>query len=342
MTLRQTTTLLAAALLAAAGAIAATPAHAANEKTSISLPATTVTFMPVYIAKELGYWDKLGLDVEIHNITGMGTTNAMLAGSVDFAVQSGPSLIRGNMRGQKMVGIALMANGVAFELDADKKLAGNLNMSAPFKERIAFLKGKTISVDSPKTVVEGFLRYVAAKGGLDPDRDFTMSYMQPPQAIAGLVGGSLNAAVLNFPWTVSAQRQGAVLIASGLSDVPELIPTVATSTTARPDFCKEHRSICTKLVKGYIQAHALLLDHPDKALEVAKKIMPKTDEGDITKSFDSLAKTTPRVPEYQDAYFANAQKLMLTGGMIRKDEMLTSFKDLYTNDYVHAAGHTGS
>jgi len=340
MTKRHLTTLLAAALVVAAGSIST--ANAANEKTSISLPATTVTFMPVYIAKELGYWDKLGLDVDIHNITGMGTTNAMLAGSVDFAVQSGPSLIRGNMRGQKMVGIALMANGVAFELDVDPKLVGKLNMQSPFKDRIAFLKGKTVSVDSPKTVVEGFLRYIAAKGGLDPERDFTMTYMQPPQGIAGLVGGSLNAAVLNFPWTVSAQRQGAVLIASGLSDVPELIPTVATTTTARPDFCKQHRSICIKMVKGYMQAHALLLDHPDKALEVAKKIMPKTNPEDISKSFDSLAKTTPRVPEYQEAYFTNAQKLMLTGGMIKKDEMLTSFKDLYSNEYVHAAGNTGS
>jgi len=334
------TALLAAALVAAIGCTAT--AQAANEKTSLSLPATTVTFMPVYIAKEMGFWDKLGLDVEIHNITGMGTTNAMLAGSVDFAVQSGPSLIRGNMRGQKMVGIALMASGVAFEIDADKKLAGKLNMKSPFKDRIAFLKGKTISVDSPKTVVEGFLRYIAAKGGLDPDRDFTMTYMQPPAGIAGLVGGSLNAAVLNFPWTISAQRQGAVLVASGLSDVPELLPTTATTTTTRPDFCKEHHSICLKLVKGYIQAHALLLDHPDKALAVAKKIMPKTNPEDISKSFDSLLRTTPRVPEYQEAYFTHAQQLMLTGGMIKKDEMLTSFKDIYTNEFVNLASQPGS
>ena len=155
------TTLFAAAFVAAT--VPAGFAGAATEKTSLSLPATTVTFMPVYLAKELGYWDKLGLDVEIHNITGMGTTNAMLAGSVDFAVQSGPSLLRGNMRGQKMLGVALMASGVAFELDADKKTAGNLTMKAPFKTRMAAIKGKSVSVDSPKTVVEGFLRYISSK-----------------------------------------------------------------------------------------------------------------------------------------------------------------------------------
>ena len=333
---------LAAASLFAAASLTPPPVQAANEKTSISLPALTITFMPVYIAKDLGYWEKLGLDVDIHNISGMGTTNAMLAGSVDFAVQSGPSLIRGNMRGQKMVGIALMANGVAFEIDATKATAGKLTMASPFKQRIAALKGKKISVDSPKTVVEGFMRYLLAKGGLDPDRDVTMSFMQPPQAIAALKSGDIDSAVLNFPWTVSAQRQGAVLLATGLSDVPELLPTTATTTTTRPDFCKEHRSICVKLAKGYIQSHAFILDHPDKAIDVAKKKMPKANADDIAKSFPQMLKTTPRLPLYEEAYFKNAQQIMLTGGMIKEDEALASFKELYTNEYVKLANQPSS
>jgi ABC-type nitrate/sulfonate/bicarbonate transport system substrate-binding protein len=336
------TALLAVASLLAATVSTPAPAEAADEKTSISLPALTITFMPVYIAKDLGYWDKLGLDVNIHEIAGMGTTNAMLAGSVDFAVQSGPSLIRGNMRGQKMVGIALMANGVAFEIDANAATAGKLTMAAPFKSRIAALKGKRVSVDSPKTVVEGFLRYLLAKGKMDPDRDVTMVFMQPPQAIAALKSGDLDAAVLNFPWTISAQRQGAVLLATGLSDVPELLPTTATTTTTRPDFCKEHRSICVKLVKGYIRSHAYILDHPDEALDVAKKRMPKANADDIAKSFPQMLKTTPRLPLYEEAYFKHAQQIMLTGGMIRKDDALTSFKELYTNEYVNEAGRAGS
>jgi ABC-type nitrate/sulfonate/bicarbonate transport system substrate-binding protein len=336
------TTLFAAAFVAAT--VPATLAGAATEKTSISLPATTVTFMPVYLAKELGYWDKLGLDVTIHNISGIGTTNAMLAGSVDFAVQSGPSLLRGNMRGQKMLGIALMADGVAFELETTKKIAGNLTMKAPFKQRIMAIKGKSVSVDSPKTVVEGFLRYITSKAGLDPDRDFTMTYMQPPSAIAGVVGGSLDAAVLNFPWTFTAQRQGAVKIASGLSDVPELLPTAATTTTTRPDFCKEHHSICVKLVQGYIKSHAFLLDHPDKATDVAVKIMPKANRDDIQKSLVALAKTTPRIPEYKEAYFKHVQQLMLVGGMIKKDEAWdeAKFKGIFTNEYVDEAAKSGS
>ena len=336
------TALIAAAVVAAIGST--TVAQAANEKTSLSLPATTVTFMPVYIAKELGYWEKLGLDVDVHNIAGMGTTNAMLAGSVDFAVNSGPSVLRGNMRGQKMVGIALMASGVAFELDVSKKTAGKLTMKAPFKQRIAALKGKSVSVDRPKTVVEGFLRYIAAKGGLDPDRDFTMAFMDPSTAIAGLVGGSLDAAILNFPWTNGAQREGAVLLASGLSDVDELLPTAATTTTTRPDFCKDHHSICLKLAQGYIKSHAYLLDHPNESAKIALKVMPNANLSDIKESLKALAKTTPRIPEYKASYFDHVQKLMLVGGMIKKDEVWkeSQFSKIFTNEFVEEASKSGS
>jgi ABC-type nitrate/sulfonate/bicarbonate transport system substrate-binding protein len=121
-----------------------------------------------------------------------------------------------------------------------------------------------------------------------------------------------------------------------------LLPTTATTTTTRPDFCKQHHSICVKLVKGYIRAHAFIHDHKDKAIELAKKRMPKADPKDIVESFPELVQTTPRIPRYEEAYFKHAQQLMLTGGMIKKDEMLTSFKDLFTNEYVDEASKSGS
>jgi ABC-type nitrate/sulfonate/bicarbonate transport system substrate-binding protein len=290
----------------------------------------------------LGFWDKLGLDVSLHNITGMGATNAMLAGSVDFTVNSGESLVRGNMRGQKMLGVALMANGIAFEIDMTKKAAGKITMAAPLAERAKVLKGKTFAMASPKTVVDGVLRYIASKAKLDPERDYKVTYLLPQASLAALKSGDIDGAVLNFPWTKTAQREGAVLVASGLTDLPELQPTAATSTTTKPEFCKEHRSICEKLVKGYVQAHAFIHDHPDQVLEVAKKRMPKTNPADIAASLKSLAENTPRIPVYREEFFKHAQQLMLAGGMIRKDEMLSSFKDIYTNEFVEDATKSGS
>lgn len=331
------TILRSAALIAAfAGAFAlAGPARAdTTEQTSIALPATTITFLPVYVAADMGMWKKLGLDVALHDITGMGSTNAMLAGSVDFAVQSGASLIRGNIRGRHMTGIALMADGVDFAILANKSTMHGLTMQSPLKQRVATLKGEKISVDAPNTVVDILLRYFAAKDGLNAKSDMTEVYMQPTEAIAAMKSGSIQGAVLNYPWVETALREGNVLVASGATDVPELLPTIATTTTTRQGFCDSHQSICAKLAHGYVEAHKFIHDHPQQALEIALKRMPGADKADLESSMDELIKTTPLVPRFDEAAFKHAQDFMIFGGILQKDDAQKNFGSMFTNKYV--------
>ena len=331
------TTALAAALVGALGAAVPAPVSADEmESASLALPALTVIFLPVYVAEDQGIWKSLGLNVTLHQITGMGSTNAMLAGSVDFAVQSGQSLIRGNIRGRHMLGIALMADGIDFDLIAGKDLAKSVDMSAPVEKRLAALKGKKVSTDAPNTVIDGVLRYFVAKAGLDPKTDITTVYMQPSEAIAALQSGAVAANMLNFPWAETSQREaGGVDIASGVTDLPELLPTAATTTTVRPGYCDSHASICEKLVHGFVLAHKFIHDHPDEALQIAVKRMPKANLSDLQKSLPIIVKTMPAVPRYDPAAFQHAQQIMIIGGMLRKDEARTSFDDMFTNKYVN-------
>ena len=334
--LKLRTAALAAALVGTLGLALPAPAAAADmENASIALPALTVLFLPVYVAEDRGIWKSLGLNVTLHEIVGMGSTNAMLAGSVDFAVQSGESLIRGNIRGRHMLGVALMADGIDFDLIAGKALATSINMSEPVEKRVAALKGKQVSADAPNTVIDGVLRYFVAKAGLDPKTDVTTVYMQPSEAIAALKSGAVAASMLNFPWAETAQREaGGVDIASGVTDLPELLPTAATTTTVRQGYCDSHASICEKLVHGYVLAHKFIHDHPDQALQIAVKRMPKANLSDLQKSMPIILKTLPEVPRYDAAAFEHAQQIMIVGGMMRKDEARTSFNDMFTNKCV--------
>ncbi|MGH6673298.1 MAG: ABC transporter substrate-binding protein, partial [Xanthobacteraceae bacterium] len=315
-------TALAATMVGALALSAQTPASAAQmENASIALPALTIIFLPVYVAEDQGIWKNLGLNVTLHQITGIGSTNAMLAGSVDFAVQSGQSLIRGDIRGRHMLGIALMADGIDFELIASKQTAKKIDMAAPVEKRVAALKGMQISTDAPNTVIDGVLRYFVAKAGLNPTTDITTVYMQPSEAIAALQSGAVSASMLNFPWTETAQREaGGVLLASGATDLPELLPTAATTTTVRQGYCESHSSICAKLVHGFVLAHKFIHEHPHKALQIALKRMPKANLSDMQKSMALILKTTPLVPRYDAAAFNHAQQIMIVGGMMRKDE----------------------
>jgi sulfonate transport system substrate-binding protein len=327
------TTALAAAVLGALSLGA--PARADGmEQTSVALPALTITFLPVYVAEDAGIWKKLGLDVTLHDIIGMGSTNAMLAGSVDFAVQSGPSLIRGNIRGRHMLGVAQMANKEAFALVVRKQSFPGLDMTAPLDKRLAMLKGKKVNVDAPNTVVDALLRYLAAKAHLNAKTDMTEVYMEPSEAIAALKSGAIDAAVLNYPWVETARREGAIMVANTITDLPELVPSFATTTTVRAGFCDDHASICAKLVHGYVLAHKFIHEHPDKALEIALKRMPKANISDLKESLPTVLSATPLVPRYEPAGFAHAQEIMIAGGMLRPDEAQKDFNAMFTNKYV--------
>jgi sulfonate transport system substrate-binding protein len=331
---------LTALAAAVTGAVAlGGPAQAETvEHTSIALPATTITFLPVYVAEDAGMWKKLGLDVELHNITGIGSTNAMLAGSVDFAVQSGPSLIRGNIRGRHMLGIAEMANHEAFALMVRKASFPKLDWKGSIKERVAALKGKKVNVDSPNTVVDILLRYYAGKAGLKAKSDMTEVYMQPTEAIAALKSGSIDAAMLNYPWVETAEREGAAsMLVNAITELPELTPTIATTTTARQGFCESHESICAKLAHGYVESHKYIHEHQKEALQIALKRMPGANQTDIEKALAVLAKALPEVPRYDANAFDNTQKLMIFGGILRKDEAQKDFKNMFTNKYVDMA-----
>jgi ABC-type nitrate/sulfonate/bicarbonate transport system substrate-binding protein len=332
------TMLRSAALVAALAGAAALggPAQADTmEKTSVALPATTITFLPVYVAEDTGMWKKLGLDVELHNITGIGSTNAMLAGSVDFAVQSGPSLIRGNIRGRHMLGIAEMADHEAFALMARKASFPGLDRQGSLKERVTALKGKRINVDAPNTVVDVLLRYYAQKAGLNAKTDMTEVYMQPTEAIAALKSGAIDAAMLNYPWVETAEREGAAdMLVNAITELPELTPTIATTTTTRQGFCDDHKSICAKLAHGYVESHKYIHEHSKEALDIALKRMPGANPSDLEKSLQVLVKATPEVPRYNAAAFAHTQELMIFGGILRKDEAQKDFTGMFTNKYV--------
>lgn len=325
---------LAAAALAGCVVAAASPSRAENEKTSIAMPILTVTFTPVYVALDAGFWKKAGLDVTLHDIAGLGATNAMLAGSTDFTVHSGPSLIRGNIRGQKMVAIALMASGVAFEISMRPEAARGITMAVPLAERARSLKGKKIAVDTPNTIIHAFLRYIARKGGVDPEREIVVSSMHAPAQLAAIKSGALDGAVFVFPFTKTSQREGNVLVASGITDVPELLPFASADTATRPEFCDKNVSICEKLCAGYAEAHVFIQDRPAQALDILRKRMPDVHPDDLKGSFEQMQKTTPRSIRMSEEGLAHAQELMVIGGMIKEEEKLPSFSAIYTNKFI--------
>jgi len=323
----------ALALLAASSAAAR-----AEDEATISLASVGFGFATNFIADDLGYWRDAGLKVKIVYIAGVGSTNAVLSRSVDFTNSPLTSIIRANIRGQKIFAIGTAVDGIGQEIvvsTAALKAAG-ISPDDPIERRGRVLKGKTIAVDGPNTIAHALLRYVARRSGVDPEREVTLANMAPDAANAALKRGEIHGFVSSLPMSALPVHGGyGTTIASGpRGDFPELMPHAGNLIVTQPDFCDNKPSVCEKIMIGYVKAAALIRDNPQQAMDVVKRRFANMDPAVFETSFAYTRKWTPATLRIDPAVFPSSQKFMIAGAMIKPEEALSDFSGIYTNKYV--------
>src|SRR5262249_9058739 len=93
------------------------------ENVVLAVPNVGLTFAPGYLAEDWGLFTKHGLNVKSVVITGIGSANAVISGSADFAEISGATLTRAAARGQRMLGIVSTLNRPVIQVVLRKDLA---------------------------------------------------------------------------------------------------------------------------------------------------------------------------------------------------------------------------
>ena len=179
-----------AAALGIAATLVSMPVQAQQEA-KLAIPGRNMLFLSQYIANDEHLWQKQGLDVKVLYINGIGSMNAVISGSADFSMSSGPSIVRANVRGQKLTALltAINQSGQSIVVRKEVADAAHFDPKAPLAERAKILKGKTIGIDAMQSVVHSIVRVVAKAGGLDPE-SVTVTPMQSfAQPLAGSCPG---------------------------------------------------------------------------------------------------------------------------------------------------------
>ena len=330
---------LAALALAVCLLGARAPARAqAPEETTLAVPAFSLTFGSTFVAEELGLWEREGLRVKVSTVAGIGATNAVLAGSVDFTVPSAATVVRAAARGQHLVAVAQLMDRMPQELVLRKDVAekAGITPGTPIEKRAQALRGKRIAVDSINTINHLLLKYVAKKGGLDPEKDMTVTPMQPPNMIAALKSGAIDGFLMSPPWPVMASRDGTAVtfVSVPRGDLPELSPFAFTLVVTRPGFCDGKPTVCRKLVAGYKRALALIQDDPSEALAALRKKFDKIDPAVLAAAFELTRVATSRTGLVQEAGIKGALEFQLDAGVMKPEEKVPPLGTLYTNKFV--------
>ena len=326
-----------------AGLAAALPARADVEKTSMAFPAIAPIFGSSWIAQDAGIYKEVGLEVSEQVIQGIGATNAVISGSMDFANASGVTLTRAAARNQPIIGIANTYDHSGFWVVISKKAAEehHFDPKAPLAERAKILKGLKFAVGGIQTIPHSYLNAIAKIGGLDPQKDLIVSAIVPPETPGAMQSGAVDGASVGPPVVEQVvQQQGAVIVANGTTadpiDPPWLGHVDANVILVKKQTCIDHKSLCVKMGQALVKAAAFIHDHPKETTEILGKRTRITDQKILDDMYKVTALSTPRAPVLDPKGLETADQLNVEAGFMPADQKLKSYDGIFTNEYVQA------
>lgn len=318
-------------------AIPANPARAQTEHTVLTLPAVSVLFLADYVAEDAHLWEKQGLDVKVLHITGIGSINAVIAGSADFSMSSGPSITRAYSHGRKLVALAtaLDRSGQDVVVRKDIAAAAHFDPNAPLSVRARILKGRTMAISAIGAIPDLVLRVVAKAGGVTPNQ-MIVTPMQPPEFLAAFAHKSIDGFSNTPPFIqqVVLNGTGVIVSDSAKGEPTEFSPVSASLLLTRADFCKANRPICEKMVHGVVEAIAIIRHQPEESLAIMKARFGSYDNKVLNAAYEMVRAMTPEPPITTAKELENGDLMNIAAGFMKPGQRLSNYADLIDNDFV--------
>ena len=267
--------LIAGALLAPAGFA---------QKITLIYPNRSGSQWPLFLAKEGGYYQKYGLDVDLKFVVHPGSIAALVSGDAALVNSSLEQLMQAASKDGSMVIVGSSLNKGTFALMARKDVAS-----------IKDLKGKRIAVGQVGDAPYGYVVALLAKSGLKPrDVAWVPVGTDVSGRAAALQSGRADATMLTAPAYFKLEDAGFKTLAN-LAEHDDIF--ASTGYLMKKSQIQANPKLPELLIKA--QAEAIKRFYDDKAFAVkAYMVYDKQPQADVERIYDLYAKPTAfeRVP----------------------------------------------
>ena len=169
----------------------------ALHEVKIGYTSTSISVFPIEFARRKGFLRDEGLNVVMIVMRTNVIMNALLTRGIDYGTPA-TSVIRAAANDLPVKAVAVLTGRPDYFLAAKKE----------FKS-LKDLKGKRIAIGTFGAAADIALRVVLRQDGLDPERDVIRLQMGGGDSrFAALVGGTVDATILNFPFNLQAEKLG--------------------------------------------------------------------------------------------------------------------------------------
>ncbi len=254
-----------------------------------SYPAPTTVYLPLWVAKDAGFFTKQGVDVElVHVGSSPIAMAAFLAGEIDILGGGGSSGPNAYLRGQR---------DLAFFVSMNNKFVFSI-YGPPTMANLSAVRGKRIGVTRFGGTMDFATRHFLRLSGLDPARDVAMVQVGRVQDIlSAMAAGSVDVGTMAFPYDIKARESGY----RELADLAQSGARYASSSfLGKRQFLAQQKPRIESFVRGLIEAIHFIRTRRDEGIKILARYTRMSDMNILQQTYDFHSRVIwPRVPELQ-------------------------------------------
>lgn len=303
--------------IAAVGlALVAVSGLARAENLSIGSSVHSLFSLPLYLAKEKGYFEAEGLNVEIINFSGGSTaTPALLGGSVVLQSAATENMLKVVAAGQPIKSVMTVQSTLNGAIVLSQAAANKLGDD----RSIDSVKGLKIGTLSRGGMADMAMRYIASDLGLDAESDMSLMPMRPDAYVPSMQAGDIDGAM-----TVEPQQ---TLMVDGIGGFTYLVDMLAGEG---PDLFQDMGWISLQGKVDWIEANGETVRKVVKAMVAAQKFV--SDEANLDEVVTLMQPVFPNLEA--ELLRKSIQKQIPTYSPYVTEEMIRKNNDLLTTSGV--------
>ena len=295
------------------------------EKITVAEVAHTIFYAPQYVALEKGYFEEVGLDVELVLANGADkVTAAVLSGDAEIGFSGSEATIYVYNGGEKdylKTFAQLTQKDGSFLVSREKY--DNFSLED--------LKGKTIIGGRAAGMPEMTLKYALKQNGIDPNKDLEVDTSIAFAAMSGaFIGGQGDFVALFEPNALDIENNGYGYVVASIGELGGVVPY--TSYSARKSYIEENKDVIDGFTKAIQKGLDYVHNHTDR--EVAEAILDQFPDTSLTDLEKVIARyrsidAWPTTTQFSEESFNRLQDIMLDYGAISEK---VSYSKLIVNE----------
>ncbi len=303
------------------------------EKVTIASGGHIVHFLPLDVAVAKRFFADEGLDAEITQLKGgTATAQALLAGQVDFSLNSIDHAFKAAVQGKDNLRMVVLLNRLpGMVLVVDSRLRNKVNS-------IADLKGRALGVTSKGSATHMVLASLLSKSGVSPDKvdivDAGSATFPPALENHQIAGG-----IALEPFASILVEQGKAFVLADLNtlkDTEEFLggPYNQAGVMTRQEVIDRQPGLVRKVVNVHIRALKWIKEHtPEEIAEALPREVVGTDKERYVKTLEKLREFYSLDGIINPQGAENVYRSMVASGAITVQSPL-KLETFYTNVFV--------